>query len=172
MQTTANSELPAPPPPGRYTAESGASTISFKTRHMFGLGPVSGRFPVRSAVVDVAEPLTESTVKAEIDAAGLDTGNTSRDRKVRSKAFLNVAHHPAILFEGAVTERGTLQGTLTVCDVSKPVELTMEQLEAGEGSFTARATCVIDRMQFGVTAYRGLAGRHLALAIDIRCALA
>ena len=36
-------------------------------------------------------------------------------------------------------------------------------------SFTVRATTRIDRTEFGVTAYRGLAGRHLDLSVEAQC---
>jgi hypothetical protein len=36
-------------------------------------------------------------------------------------------------------------------------------------AFTVRARTRIDRTAFGVTASRGLAGRHLDVTLEIRC---
>jgi hypothetical protein len=36
-------------------------------------------------------------------------------------------------------------------------------------SFNARATTRIDRNEFGVTAYRGLAVRYLDMTLEVRC---
>ena len=40
---------------------------------------------------------------------------------------------------------------------ARPVTLSIGQLAVAPGSFTARATMRIDRTEFGITAYRGLA---------------
>jgi polyisoprenoid-binding protein YceI len=37
------------------------------------------------------------------------------------------------------------------------------------GSFTVRATARIDRTEFGITAARGLAARHLDLTVEAQC---
>ena len=35
--------------------------------------------------------------------------------------------------------------------------------------FTVRASTRIDRAEFGVTAYRGVAGRYLDMTMEVRC---
>ena len=40
---------------------------------------------------------------------------------------------------------------------------------AVEPYLTVRATTRIDRTEFGLTAYRGLAGRHLDLSVEVLC---
>jgi polyisoprenoid-binding protein YceI len=35
--------------------------------------------------------------------------------------------------------------------------------------FTVRASTRIDRTEFGVTAYRGVAGRYLDMTMEVRC---
>jgi polyisoprenoid-binding protein YceI len=62
-----------------------------------------------------------------------------------------------------------LTGTLTVRDVTRPVSLPIEQSAVSSGSFTACAATRIDRTAFGVTAYRGLAGRYLDMTVEARC---
>ena len=54
-------------------------------------------------------------------------------------------------------------------DVTRPVSLSIEQSAVTPRSFTARATTRIDRTEFGVTAYRGLAGRYLDMTVEVRC---
>jgi polyisoprenoid-binding protein YceI len=58
---------------------------------------------------------------------------------------------------------------LTVRGVTRPVTLSVEQSAATPTSFTVRATTRIDRAEFGVTAYRGLAGRYLDMTVEVRC---
>jgi polyisoprenoid-binding protein YceI len=62
-----------------------------------------------------------------------------------------------------------LTGMLTVRNVTMPVTLSIEQTAARARWFNARASTRIDRNEFGVTAYRGMAGRYLDMTIDVRC---
>lgn len=85
----ASTSAPAAPsdaaPPG---------TIGFRGR--VSLGPVKGtfgRWRLTRAVIDDQDP-ARSEVDVEIDVASLDTGNSVRDRHLRSDDFLDVARYP------------------------------------------------------------------------------
>jgi polyisoprenoid-binding protein YceI len=160
------------PPLGHYEIDVSQSRVTFRTRHMFGLGPVRGTFAIRSGSVDIAEPLDDSAVRAEIDTASFRTGNEQRDQNVLSARFLDATRFPVISFrDGQVAADGkTIRGTLTVRDITRPVSLSIGQLTMAGQSFTATATVRIDRAEFGVTAMRGLAGRYLDLMAEVRCA--
>lgn len=160
------------PPLGRYEIDVSRSKVKFRTRHMFGLGPVHGTFAIRSGAADIAEPLADSAIHAEIDATSFTTGNPRRDRNVLSASFLDAARYPVISFRsGLVSAEGrTARGTLTVRGVSGPVTLSIGQVSVAGQSFTASATARVDRTEFGLTAMRGLAGRYLDLTVEIRCA--
>jgi polyisoprenoid-binding protein YceI len=139
---------------------------------MFGLGPVRGTFAIRSGSVDIAEPLADSAIHAEIDTASFWTGNRQRDQNVLSARFLDAARFPVISFrDGRVSVDGTtVRGTLTVREASRPVSLSIGQVANAGQSFTARASVRVDRTEFGVTAMPGLAGRYLDLAVEAWCA--
>lgn len=158
---------------GRYEIDASRSTVKFRTRHMFGLGPVRGTFAIRSGSADIAEPLADSAIHVEIDTASFRTRNPLRDRSVLSSRFLDAARFPVISFrDGLVSADGrTVHGTLTVREVSRPVSLSIDQMTMADQSFTASATVRVDRTEFGVTAMPGLAGRYLDLTVEVRCAL-
>ncbi|HEU5130148.1 MAG TPA: YceI family protein [Glycomyces sp.] len=164
-----NRDRTAAPPPGRYTIDPAASGITFATTHVFGLLPVRGSFAVAGGTVDVAEPLAASTARAEIPAASIDTGNAQRDAQVRSPRYLDTDRHPTMVFASERIEGDRLIGTLTAHGVTKPVALTVEPGAVADDSFTARASVRIDRTDFGVTAGRGMTGRHLDVTIDVTC---
>jgi len=170
MQT--ESQLTQALPPGRYEIDASQSAVRFRTRHMFGLGPVRGTFAIQSGSAEIAEALAGSALRAEIDAASFTTGNRQRDQSVRSAQFLDAERFPVISFQdGLVAADGqTVHGMLTVREVSRPVTLSIGQVQADPRSFTASATLRIDRNEFGVTALPGLAGRYLDLTIEVRCA--
>jgi polyisoprenoid-binding protein YceI len=154
---------------GRYEIDTAGSTITFRGRHLFGILPVSGTVAISSGTVDIAEPLADSAVRAEIDLASFHTGNDRRDEDVRSVRFLDTARHPVLTFVAERVETGAVTGTLTVRGTARPVRLSIERSEISAGAFTVRARTRIDRTEFGVTAAPGLAGRHLDLTLEVRC---
>jgi polyisoprenoid-binding protein YceI len=158
---------------GHYEIDVSQSRVKFRTRHMFGLGPVRGTFAIRSGSADIAEPLADSAIHAEIDTASFRTRNRQRDQSVLSARFLDTARFPVISFRnGRVSADGkTIRGTLTVHEVSRPVSLSIGQVTTAGQSFTAGATVRVDRTEFGVTAMPGLAGRYLDLTVEVRCTL-
>ena len=67
MQT--ESEIIATTPqPGHYDIDPDRSRVTFATRHLFGLGRVTGSFAIRGGTADVAEPIAASAIYAEIEA--------------------------------------------------------------------------------------------------------
>src|SRR4029453_2192281 len=119
------------PAVGQDGIDPRASTITFKSRHLFGLAPVHGTMAIRDGLVDIADPLTGSSVQAEIDTTSFDTGSRQRDRDVRSPRFLDAERYPSMTFASRSLDRSngrwTLTGTLTACGVARPVSLTSER---------------------------------------------
>ena len=162
-------ETQVTPRPGRYEIDTSCSAVTFRTRHLFGLAPVRGSFAIRAGTIDVAEPLAGARVFVRIDPASFRTGNGQRDNNVRSERLLDAARYPVITFRSEGVDGPALTGTLTVRNVTMPVTLSIEQTAVTPESFEARASTRIDRTEFGVTAYRGLAGRYLDLTVEVRC---
>jgi polyisoprenoid-binding protein YceI len=163
------------PAVGRYGIDPRASTITFKSRHLFGLAPVHGTMAIRDGLVDIADPVTGSSVQVEIDATSFSTGNSRRDADVRSPRFLDAERYPSMTFTSQGLDRSdgpwTLAGTLMVRDVARPVSLDIEWSTISPEwptSFVVCATTRIDRTEFGLTAAKGLAGRHLDVSLRIR----
>jgi polyisoprenoid-binding protein YceI len=90
---TATVQIPAT---GTYRIDPASSSVSFTTRHMFGLGAVNGTFGVVSGEVTIADPVTASTARAVIDAASFSSGHPQRDKDVKSANLLHVQEHPHI----------------------------------------------------------------------------
>jgi polyisoprenoid-binding protein YceI len=162
------------PRTGRYEIDTQGSIVAFKGRHLFGLAPVGGTFAIRHGVIDVADPIADSTVHVDIDATSFHTGNGQRDSDVRSARFLDAGRYPSMRFSSQRLEGpgggSTLTGTLTVRDVARPVSLVIEQCTvqpASPGLLVVRASTRIDRTDFGLTAARGMAGRHLDVSLRI-----
>ena len=159
------------PVPGTYRIDAARSAITFTTRHLFGLGPVRGRFELREGEIRVTDPVHESSARAKISAASFRTGNPSRDGAVRSPRLLDAGAHPDITFVSRRLEqargRWVLHGLLSVRGKAHPVELLIEEAQPAGPDLRLRASVRLDRYDFGITKARGLAARHLGLRLDI-----
>jgi polyisoprenoid-binding protein YceI len=179
MTTTSTTPSPTDalqaPPVGQYQVDRRASTITFKSRHLFGLAPVHGTIAIRDGLVDIADPLTGSSGQVEIDTTSFDTGNSRRDEDVQSPRFLDAERYPSMTFTSERLDRSegrwTLANTLMVRDVARPVSLAIERSTfppEAPTSFVVWATTRIDRTDFGLTAAKGLTGRHLDVSLWIQ----
>jgi polyisoprenoid-binding protein YceI len=171
-----------PPPPGRYAINPERSTVTFTTRHLFGLAPVRGTLALRDGQVDVAETPGDSAVQARVAVSTFRTGNDARDATVLSPRLLDAEAHPSLTFTstglsglpgGPAGPRDdshwVLRGELAVRGVSRPVEAQVSALALDEDGSALRASARlrVDRYAFGVTGYRGLAARWLTVDIDL-----
>ncbi|NYI92574.1 polyisoprenoid-binding protein YceI [Amycolatopsis endophytica] len=166
--TSGTVEVPAA---GTYRLDASRSALSFTTRHFFGLGPVRGTFRIREGRLTVADPVASSSVLATIDAASIDTGNSARDRTVRSGQYLETDRHADITFASTGLEQSggqwVLHGTLTVRGTSGPLDVQVESAEVQGPRLRLRATSRVDRYAFGVTAMKGMTGRYLDLRLEV-----
>jgi polyisoprenoid-binding protein YceI len=168
---TTTTSVPETLSPGTYRIDEERCLITFRTRHLFGLGPVRGTFRLRSGEIRVAEQLQDSAVRATVDAESFHTGNPARDGTVRSARLLDTTGHPIFTFTSTeVTESGgrwVVRGRLVVRDAEHPVELAIERARADGKQLTIVASAGIDRYAFGVTAMKGLAARRLTCQLEI-----
>ncbi len=169
------------PPTGRYRINPEQSTVAFVTRHLFGLARVRGTLALRDGTISVADPVSGSTVQARVAASTFRSGNPMRDAAVLSSGLLNAGTYPALTFTstdllresagGPDGESGPwlLRGELEARGVTRLVEARIAGVTvAPDGSsFRASARLSVDRYDFGITAYRGLAGRRLTIELSI-----
>ncbi len=166
---------PLMPRVGRYQIEPHGCAVTFRCRHLFGLGVVRGTISVVTGTVEIVEP-AGCVIHVKLDAASFDTGNPTRDRQVRSARFLDAERHPLLVFTAdrldLAGENPMVTGALTVGQATRPVALTIDRTSAkthAGGWFEVTATTVVDRVEFGLTAARGLAGRRLTVTARVRC---
>ena len=73
------------------------------------------------------------------------------------------AHRPGALKRSE--DRWSLDGELTVREVTKPVTLSIDSVETTAMGFRVTATTRIDRYAFGLTAAKGMASRYLTVEL-------
>lgn len=159
--------LAAAPTPEDWNVDASHTAVTFSVKHFFT--PVEGRFDDYEITVryDEENP-ANSSVRARIAVASVDTNNERRDEHLRSADFFEADAHPYITFEStSVRPLGegsfVATGDLTIKGVTKQVELPVELLGIQEippemqgmlggskrvASFEAGTT--VDRRDFGV----------------------
>jgi polyisoprenoid-binding protein YceI len=159
--------------PQTYVIDPIHSFPNFRINHL-GMASIMGRFERMTGKV-VLDPVAKTgTLEVKIPTATVSTGDgkradgtRSRDDHLRTADFFNSAEFPEMTykstrfnFNGDNLE--SIDGTLTLLGVSKPVKLTMASFKCGPHPFTKKAMCGADAeatikrtdfgMKFGVPA--------------------
>lgn len=122
---------------------------------------VTGRFN-RYKVQISGDPASgkDARVRVEIDAKSVDTGNTGRDKHLRSDDFFAAERFPKIVFTSdSVTREGdkvVVKGTLDMHGVKRPLTLPFASVTATNGAGVMEHVYKLDmpisRKDFGVGA--------------------
>lgn len=143
-----------------WVPDKAHSAVEFSVLHM-SLSHVSGRIGnVGGSIVWNDGDITKSTVNVTIDVSTVDTGESPRDNHLKSADFFDVAQFPTATFVStsvAKTSDGlTINGSLTLHGVTKPVTLTVEGPTGPVPGMDHKphagfsATTTIDRTAFGI----------------------
>ncbi|HEU5419648.1 MAG TPA: YceI family protein [Streptosporangiaceae bacterium] len=150
------------PAPGRYIIDPARSSVTLRTR-LFGLHALSAAMYIADGQIDLDAAVPQAAVTAAISAASFSTDNPRRDDDIRSARFLHADTYPELRYRAGtlsqVHSRWTLAGELTVREVTRPVTLEIDSVQAMGRGFRARATARIDRAAFGLTRAKWMGGR-------------
>lgn len=113
------------------------ASIKFRVQHL-GYSWLYGRFNEFSGNFSYDEKQPENaSVEVTIKTGSVDSNHAERDKHLRSDDFLNVAKYPEAKFvsTGYTQDKdgnGTLKGNLTLNGVTKPLEIDVEFIGAGD----------------------------------------
>jgi polyisoprenoid-binding protein YceI len=160
-----------------WTVDPVHSTAQFTARH-FGIVPVIGTIPIRSASVTLT-PGTQipTAVAAELDASKIDTHNDTRDGDLRSDHYFNVASTPTIRFvstkiQGNDPKDFTITGDLTMHGQTRSVVLNAQVVASGKSPrgrslIAYAATTTVDRTQWGMSYGPMVVGNNVDISLNI-----
>jgi polyisoprenoid-binding protein YceI len=148
------------PVAGTYQLDAAHKRVGFVARHLM-VSKVRGQFAEATATITVGEDPLQSSVTASITTASVETGQVDRDNHLRSGDFFEAEKYPTMEFRstGIKSHAGAefvLEGELTIKDVTKPVELTVEFEGAtvnpyGKAVFGFSASTEVNREDWGLT---------------------
>jgi len=139
---------------GNWALDPSRSQVSLRSKSMWGMASVKGVFGQVSGT---------GTVSASGDVSGtinvgsrsIDTGNSKRDKHLRSAEFFDVEHHDNITVTvDAIRPSGegvTVTGSLTVRGRSKPLSFGAKVAVVEGGEVLLDADVHVNRADFGLT---------------------
>lgn len=165
-----------------YTIDPVHSFVNFTIDHL-GFTTIHGRFDKSSGKATVDRAGRKGTVELAIEAASVNTGDSdkgsrprSRDDHLRAADFFNVAEFPRINFKGNVKFSGDgaseIEGQVTMLGVTKPVTFKMERWKCGPNPFNKKEMCggyatgKIKRTDFGMKYGVPAIGDEVALMVN------
>lgn len=139
---------------GTWTVDTDRSTIAVKTKSMWGLVPVKGRFTEFQGEGQLASPQTVSG-RIAINAASLRTGIRKRDDHLHSADFFEAEKFPEITVvvsgaDAVDTETVDLRAELTVKGTTRPLTLRTKVTPVGDGGMRLVTKATVNRQDFGV----------------------
>jgi len=163
-----------------YVIDVGHSNVGFSVRHFFSKVP--GQFTkYEGSIVLDAQDMTKSSVNVSIDTASITTNIADRDKHLKSADFFDAEKFPKITFAStkvtAVSAtKLTVEGTLTMKGVSKPVTLDVDILGSGpdawggyRGGFEAKTK--VNRQDYGVAWNKVMEGGGTMLGDEVEVTL-
>jgi polyisoprenoid-binding protein YceI len=157
--------------PTRWTVDGSESSVDFAVKTFWGLTTVRGRFDRFDGSYEVGPNGTR--IELTIDADSLDTGNTTRDKHLRSTDFFAAAEHPQVRFtstrvhdvgDGILHVVGNLEAAGTVVQLEFPA--TVELVDHG---LQIEATTTLDQARLGMSSGQaGMIRRPATLHVKAR----
>jgi polyisoprenoid-binding protein YceI len=166
-----------------WKLDTAHSAVEFSVRHMM-VSTVKGNFKEFSVDLDLnPENLAQSSAKAVIKAASIDTREPARNGHLISADFFDVEKYPDITYQSRGVkalggDRYQIEGDLTIKDVTRsvPLEVTFLGVQTSpQGAKVAgfEAATKISRKDFGlnwnVALETGgvLVGDEIKISIDV-----
>ena len=152
--TTITAEAP------EWNIDNNHTSISFEVNHFFT--PVAGSFKDFEGNLSFdAENLAGSSASFTVQIASVETDNDKRNDHLQSTDFFDAKNYPEMKFvSSSFTKSGddyTVNGTLTIRDITKEVSIPIDLLGLGEHPMkkgklitAMRAEFAINRNDYGV----------------------
>lgn len=136
---------------GKWRLDPQRSSVEFRTRHLWGLANVKGRFEDYRGRLDLsASPAIELT----IDAASVQTGNDKRDRHLRSSDFFDAENHPRVEFvsDSIDLQADTIKVRGHLSARGRSIRLEVDaRIGRIDGALTIEATASAPHRELGMT---------------------
>ena len=161
-----------------WKVDSSHSHVEFAVRHLM-IATVKGRFgEVSGTLHGDDDDLANASIELTIPVASIDTREAQRDAHLRSADFFEADRYPTIQFRStritrAGADRFTVEGDLTIRDVTKRITLTVEaggrvRDPWGNERVAYSTSTRISRKEFGLTWNQVLEAGGVAVGDEVK----
>lgn len=162
-------------PVRHYAIDPAASEVSARVA-FFGFSSKTARFPKVTGGITLSPTAPERIdLAVMLDAGALTAPDTVTLGRLRGPRFFDVARYPTIVFRGQTmrltgSRDAEIAGQLTARGVTRPATLAVRFAEPpteadGLRPLRLEGETVIDRRDFGMTAYPLIVGRKVKITI-------
>jgi polyisoprenoid-binding protein YceI len=166
--------------PETYIIDGPHTYPRFSYSH-FGFSTQLSRFDKTTGKIVIDRVAKVGTVNVNIDTTSVDTGYPLFNEHIQGADFLDTAKYPTATFiSSKVNFEGdkvtSVDGTLTLKDVSKPVTLTLTSFQCmphpmlKKDACGANATTVVKRTDFNMGKYAPNVGDDVTITISVEAA--
>lgn len=170
--------------PESYTMDPYHTYPQFEVDHL-GFSKMRGRFDKSAGKFTIDKAAKTGSLELTVQTASLSTGDNdkgnrprARDEHLRSADFFNVAEFPTMTYKAtSVKFNGdniaSIDGSLTLLGVTKPLTLTMDGWKCGPHPANKKEMCggnatgIIKRSDFGMKYIIPLVGDELKLWVEV-----
>ena len=178
--------------PDTYLIDVVHSFPNFSVNHL-GMSTIQGRFDKMSGKITLDRAARTGALEVKVETASVNTGDArheagswaaknygprSRDEHLRSADFFNVAEFPDATYKSSKFNFNgdnleSVEGTLTLVGVTKPVKLTVTAFKCAAHPFTKKEMCGADavasfkRTDFGIKTFVGPVSDEVKLTFNI-----
>jgi polyisoprenoid-binding protein YceI len=138
---------------GTWTVDPARSSVQLRTRTLWGLVKVKGRF---SRVAGVAMVSAGGDIRGSltVEARSIDTGHHKRDEHLRSADFFTVDTYPHFAFTAERVDwsgpEPVVEGSLQVRDCTRPLRVPVQVSTGGADVLDLSAEVVLNRADYGM----------------------
>ena len=168
---------PALAAPEAYTIDSGHTFPRFSYSH-FGMSTQLSRFNKTTGTVILDKAAKTGSVDVLIDMKSVDTGFAVFNGHIQGEDFLDTTKFPTATFKSTKVvfdgdKPSTVEGNLTIKDVTKPVTLkvtnyvNMAHPMLKKDTIGADATVVVKRTEFNAGKYAPSVGDDVTITISL-----
>ena len=170
--------------PESYTMDPYHTYPQFEVDHL-GFSKMRGRFDKSAGKFTIDKAAKTGSLELTVQTASLSTGDNdkgnrprARDEHLRSADFFNVAEFPTMTYKAASVKFNgdnvaSIDGSLTLLGVTKPLTLTMDGWKCGPHPANKKEMCggnatgIIKRSDFGMKYIIPLVGDELKLWVEV-----
>jgi polyisoprenoid-binding protein YceI len=170
--------------PETYNFDPAHTLPGFSVSHL-GMSTVRGLFEGSTGKVVIDRAAKTGSVEVKIPTASVYTGYSksvgagrTRDEHLRSADFFNAAEFPEMVYKSTKfnfsgDKPDTIEGTLTLLGVTKPVTLKVDAFNCGPNPFNKKEMCgadlsgAIKRSDFGMKFGVPAIGDEIKLTIAV-----